>query len=103
MNTEPAEDIFRKTNEALLNAVNDPRCWMKSNKEMIERYLELSQTDEWRNSPGAKLRELLTKFNQEQGYNTVFIPAMRKLSPAYDEYWQMLQKANEIFSRQYQQ
>lgn len=103
MNTEPSEDIFRKTNEALLNAVNDPHSWMKNNKEMIERYLELSQTDEWRNSPGAKLRELLTKFNQEQGYNTVFIPAMRKLSPAYDEYWQMLQKANEVFSRQYRQ
>ena len=38
------------------------------------------------NSDGAKLKEVLKRFNQEQGYNSVFIPAMRKLSPAYDEY-----------------
>ena len=38
------------------------------------------------NSDGAKLKEVVKRFNQEQGYNSVFIPAMRKLSPAYDEY-----------------
>lgn len=55
------------------------------------------------NSDGAKLKEVLKRFNQEQGYNSVFIPAMRKLSPAYDEYVLKLQKADQAFSQRYQQ
>jgi chaperonin cofactor prefoldin len=87
----------------MAEAVNDPESWLRDNKEIIEQYRELRKTSEFQNSPGFKLMELLRKFNEEQGYNTIFIPAMRRLSPAYDEYMIRLQKANQVFLNQYQQ
>ena len=72
------------------------------NKDIVEQYLEFQKTAAYQDSDGAKLEELLRKFNQDQGYNSIFIPAMRKLSPAYDEYMLKLQVADKAFSRQYQ-
>ena len=71
-----------------------------NNKEIVEQYLEFQKTAEYQNSDGAKLKELLKKFNEEQGYISFFIPAMRKLSPAYNEYIQKLQKADKAFLQQ---
>ena len=41
--------------------------------------------------------ELLKRFNEEQGYNSIFIPAMRRLSPAYDAYLTKLHEADRVF------
>lgn len=38
-----------------------------------------------------------------QVYNSIFISAMRKLSPAYNEYVLMLRQADKAFSQYYQQ
>ena len=103
MNSDTGRMVQLKTDEALAEAVNDPESWLKNNKDIIDRYHEFQKTDEYRNSAGFRLMELVRKFNQENGYNTVFIPAMRRLSPAYDEYMIKLQKADQVFSRQYQQ
>ena len=92
-----------KADEALAEAVNDPEGWLKNNRETIDHYLELQKTDEFRSSAGFRLMELLREFNQDKGYNAVFIPAMRRLSPAYDEYMIKLRKADQIFMDQYQQ
>ena len=92
-----------KADEALSEVVNDPEGWLKNNQEIIDRYLEFQKTDEYRNSPGFRMMELLREFNQDNGYNTVFIPAMRRLSPAYDEYMSKLQKADQVFTHQYRQ
>ena len=92
--------VQRKADEALTEAVNDPEGWLKNNREIIDQYIEFQKTDEYRNSPGFRLMELLREFNQDKGYDAVFIPAMRRLSPSYDEYMIKLQKANQIFSRQ---
>jgi DNA-binding transcriptional MerR regulator len=88
----------READEALAEAVKDPEGWLKNNREIIERYMEFQKTDEYRSSAGFRMMELLRKFNQDSGYNTVFIPAMRRLSPAYDEYMVRLHAANRAFS-----
>ena len=103
MNTAAGMNMFRETDAALSVAADDPESWMKNNKEIIEQYLEFKKTPEYQNSPAARLMEVLRRFNQEQGYNTIFIPAMKRLSPAYDEYMKKLLKANQVFLRQYQQ
>ncbi len=45
----------------------------------------------------------MRKFTREQGYNSIFIPAMRRLSPAYDAYLIKLQKADQVFAHRYRQ
>ena len=101
MDSEAVRQVLRETDTALSAAVEDPETWMKDHQEIIDQYLAFQKTDEYRNSPGARLKELLTQFNQEQGYNRVFIPAMRRLSPAYDAWIIMLQKADQVFSDRY--
>lgn len=103
MNSDTSHMVQQKADEALAEAVDDPEHWMEINKEIIEQYLAFKQTAEYQDSPGFKLMELMKKFNEEQGYNSIFIPAMRRLSPAYDEYMIKLHKANQVFSHQYQQ
>ena len=100
MNSNRSRAVQCKADEALAEAMNDPEGWLNNNKEIIDQYLEFQKTDEYRNSPGFRLMELLREFNQDKGYNAVFIPAMRRLSPTYEEYMMKLQKANQIFLSQ---
>ena len=101
MDTDIGRQAADQADAALSEAAEDPEGWLKNNKEIIDQYLEFQKTAEYRNSPGAKLKELIREFNEEQGYNSVFIPAMRRLSPAYDEYLAKLEKADRIFMQQF--
>ena len=103
INSDTGHMVQRKADEALAEAVKDPEGWLKNNKEIIDQYIDFQKTDEYRNSAGFRLMALLREFSQDKGYNAVFIPAMRRLSPSYDEYMIKLQKADQIFLRQYQQ
>ena len=97
MDTDIGRQAADQADAALSEAAEDPEGWLKNNKEIIDQYLEFPKTAEYRNSPGAKLKELIREFNEEQGYNSVFIPAMRRLSPAYDEYLAKLEKADRVW------
>ena len=101
MDTDIGCQAADQADTALSEAAEDPEGWLKHNREIIDQYLEFQKTAEYRNSPGAKLKELIREFNEEQGYNSVFIPAMRRLSPAYDEYLAKLEKADRIFMQQF--
>ena len=101
MDTDIGRQAADQADAALSEAAEDPEGWLKNNKEIIDQYLEFQKTAEYRNSPGAKLKELIREFNEEQGYNSVFIPAMRRLSPAYDGYLAKLEKADRIFMQQF--
>ena len=103
MDTDIGRQAADQADAALSEAAEDPEGWLKNNREIIDQYLEFQKTAEYRNSPGAKLKELIREFNEEQGYNSVFIPAMRRLSPAYDEYLAKLEKADRIFMQQFRE
>ncbi|MBR4161877.1 MAG: hypothetical protein IKR11_00050, partial [Solobacterium sp.] len=101
INTETGHEIITKTDAALSELTEDPESYLQNNKDTIEQYLAFKQSEEYKNSPAYRLMEVLQKFQQEHDYNTVFIPAMRRLSPAYEEYMQKLEKANQIFINNY--
>ena len=103
MDTDIGRQAADQADAALSEAAEDPEGWLKNNREIIDQYLEFQKTAEYRNSPGAKLKELIREFNEEQGYNSVFIPAMRRLSPAYDGYLAKLEKADRIFMQQFRE
>ena len=95
---EPALDEVNEASEqALSSAVEDPENWLQANREIIEQYMQFIQSDEYRNSPAYRLREALKSFCEESGYYDVFIPAMRRLSPAYDAYLTKLHEADQAF------
>ncbi len=83
------------------DAISDTEKYIAENKEILERYMQLKQSDEFKASPAYRLQEQLRKLNSESGYDTIFIPAMKKLSRSYGEYHDKLEKANEIFLSKY--
>ena len=87
--------------QAKHDAMQDIDAFMKDNKEKIDEYQRIKQTDEFKNTPAYRLMELMKEFCASSGYYDVFIPAMRRLSPLYDEYYKQMLVANEKFVREH--
>ncbi len=85
----------------LSEAVKNPEQYLADRKETLELYLAYKASDEYRQSPDYRLKEILTRFQSESGYNEIFIPAMKRLSGDYKQYHDDLIRANEIFAAEY--
>ena len=83
--------------------MENPEQYIHDNKDMLEQYRAVMESEEYKATPAYRLQECLKQFQNESGYNEVFIPAMQRLSPSYREYYKALQIANETFIRQYPQ
>ncbi len=87
--------------EVQKQAYQNPEKFLYDNKEIIEMYLEFKKSDEYKNSPAFKFMDIMREFNQSNGYNDVFIPAMKQISVSYAEYYQQLEITNQKFLEQY--
>ena len=95
--------VTQSASAALAAAMTDPEKYIHDNKELLEHYRAVVESEEYKASPAYRLQEYLKQFQRESGYNDVFIPAMQRISPAYREYHKSLQAANEVFMRHFQQ
>lgn len=75
--------------------------FIEKNRESIESYLAYKQTEEFKESPANKLMQLMQEICQSSGYYDVFIPAMRRLSPLYNKYYEQMLKADAKFTEEY--
>lgn len=94
-------DVSKKAAASVATAIQDSEQYLKDNREVLERYEEIKASDAYKNTPGYRFQELFAQLNRENGYNDVFIPAMRRLSSSYREYYEKLLKANEVFLKSY--
>ena len=65
--------------------------------EDLQAYLEETEDVLDQESPAGRLQTALKRLLAEAGYNDVFVPAMRRLSPKYAQYYTALQEANAAF------
>ncbi|MBH1939962.1 MerR family transcriptional regulator [Mobilitalea sibirica] len=79
------------------NAYDDIETYMDKNNEQILKYEEFKKSNEYESSIMSRLLNLYRKFGETSGYYDEFIPIMRKLSPAYDDYYRKMLEANEKF------
>lgn len=87
--------------EETKKSIENPDEFLSNNKEMLEQYLAYKQSAEYKNSPTQKILSFMKEFNRASGYNDVFIPVLKELSPSYAEYYQQLEVANEKLIAQY--
>ena len=87
--------------EATKKAYENPDKFLADNKEILEQYLDYKKSEEYKNSPACKLMEIMKKFNSSNGYNDIFIPAMKQLSPSYAKYYHQMETANKKLLLQY--
>ncbi len=73
----------------------NPDQFLSERKEILAQYLEYKKSEEYRNSSACKLMELMKEFNTSNGYNEIFIPAMKSLSASYAKYYVQVEAANE--------
>jgi len=90
---------IEKMDSIMKSAYEDIETYWENNKDTILHYIDYKKTDEYQNSVMAQLMDLFHKFGETSGYYEVFIPLMRKLSPAYDLYYKKVQEANDILIR----
>ena len=95
--TEIINNILEKKN----TAIQDVDEFINNNKEFIIEYNRIRQTEEFKNLPAFRLMEYMKSFCANSGYNDIFIPAMRKLSLLYNEYYERLIEANNKFVELY--
>jgi len=86
-----------RANLSILNTINNIEKYLEENKETIEKYLEFINSAEYKKSSVYKMKQLLLNFQQENGYNDIFIENFKILSDSYREYYEKLQTANKVF------
>lgn len=87
-------DVY-KISSGWADAVNDFDAYYNEHQEILEQYIEYKKTKEYRESDAARLMELFREFGETSGYYDIFIPAIRKLSPLYNDYYEKLLESNE--------
>ena len=90
-------DVLSKINSALAQAVQNPEAYIEENRGIIEQYRAVTSSAEYQASAAGRMQAALKRLLAEAGYNDVFIPAMRRLSPKYAQYYTALQEANAAF------
>ena len=78
-------------------AIQDIEKFVMNNKELLDEYKKIQQTEEFKNSPAFCLMEYMKSFCANNGYIDIYIPAMRRLSPLYNEYYEQMIRANDKF------
>lgn len=93
--------VMQNVSESISKVIQNTEQYMADNKEVLEQYMEVKNSAAYKQFPAYKLQQLFEKFNSESGYYDVFIQAMKRLSGSYKKYYDELQKANEVFTRKY--
>lgn len=94
---EEGSEIISSILEKRNRAIQDIETFVNDNKEFITEYSKTRQTAEFKNSPAFRLMEYMKSFCESSGYYDIFIPAMRKISPLYDTYYEQMLRANSKF------
>lgn len=95
--TEQLKRIMQEKDRAIQNMDE----FVENNKKMLDEYICFKQSEEYKKLPAVRLMEYMRQVCTTNGYYDVFIPAMRKLSPLYERYYQQLLKANSAFVERY--
>ncbi|MCM1182505.1 MAG: MerR family transcriptional regulator [Roseburia sp.] len=103
------DEAFERCDEAFEEGLSadmdrmleDTEAYLEEHREAIADYMALKQSEAYRSTPAYQLEQALRQFQRTSGYEEVFLPAMRALSPAYREYHERLLRANEVFKRGY--
>lgn len=92
---------IQKMLESVRHSMEEPEKFLEENREVVEWYLDYRKSPEYRNSAAGRWMEYMKEFQNTSGYKDVFLPAMKKLSPSYEEYCRQMEKANEKLLNRY--
>jgi DNA-binding transcriptional MerR regulator len=89
------EEAIKNIDDSVYKSISDYNNYIDENKDLIERYLEYRNSEEFRSSPAYKMQQLLIKFQESSGYYNIFINNLKILSRSYSKYHEKLKLANK--------
>lgn len=92
---------WRNLSTNMIDAAQHPETFWEKNQQHITAYLEFKQSEAYQQSPAFQMQQLLHRLQQESGYHERFIPALKRLSPAYSVYARQLEQADEQLRDKY--
>lgn len=92
---------WRQISNGMIDAVRQPEAFWENHQQNISDYLKLKQSEAYRQSPAFQMQQLLHRLQEDSGYHERFIPALKRLSPAYFEYARQLKRADEQLRDRY--
>lgn len=98
--TEQMSGIL-KLPDTIRQCAADPKQYLDSHQDAIDKWLAFRQSEEYFHSPLAEFQAAIADFCQTSGYYDVFLPAMERLSPSYAAYRRQLAAANDALLREY--
>lgn len=93
------EDL-EKINSEKIKAAYNFENWLRENENNIKAYEKFLESHEYKNSPVKIIRGKIKNYMIKNNYYEVALPLIRKMSPAYDDYYKKLLESNEKFLRQ---
>ncbi len=97
MTAQLTPEMAEAVDARMADMLRDHRAYLRDHAEEIARWQKIRASREYRESAAGRLEQHLRSFLSQSGYNTVFIPAMRRLSPEYDDHQRRLEVANAEF------
>lgn len=94
-------NFAEKMSKNLQETVENPKKYFEENRENIELYRQMKESEEYKSSPAFKLNEFFKKISSESGYYDIFLPAIKVLSPSYKSYCEKLMEADRIFAEEF--
>lgn len=100
---ERLDDAFAQgLAEAMRGVLQAPEKYLADHREAIDAYLAVKQSEAYKTSAAGRLEASLRQLTKASGYNDVFLPAMRRLSPSYQAYSKALHAADARFLAAYE-
>lgn len=87
--------------EKMQKSIQDPEQFLSDNQGALDFYANYLQSEEYKSSPACQFKSILDQFNRTSGYYDRFLPAMKRLSPAYAQYCDQLERANKMLLERY--
>lgn len=93
------EDL-EKINSEKIKAAYNFEYWLRENENNVKAYEKFLESEEYKNSPLKTIRDKIKNYMIKNNYYEVALPLIRKMSPAYDDYYKKLLESNEKILRQ---
>lgn len=93
------EDL-EKINSEKIKAAYNFEDWLRENENNVKAYEKFLESEEYKNSPLKTIRDKIKNYMIKNNYYEVALPLIRKMSPAYDDYYKKLLESNEKILRQ---
>lgn len=87
---------MRQVEERIRQTIEHPAEFIAEHREMLEEYAAYRMSEAFCVSPAGRLQAALKEFCASSGYHNVFLPALRRLSPAYDAHCNAMAAADRV-------